>query len=131
MFSGISASVAEFVTLNWLPAVTLWLAIAVSTGATLTSFTTMVIVSLSLRFGVPLSVTRKVTVLVPGPWASVGVQVNRPFVGSIVAPAGEPGSRLNVNKLVGVSESLAVAVKLNSVPSVTALLPIAARTGAT
>src|SRR2546426_11959983 len=52
------------------------------------AITTMVIVSVSLNGGVPLSVTRTVTVLVPGVCAGVGVQVNTPVNGLIPAPTG-------------------------------------------
>src|SRR5258708_5035178 len=48
----------------------------------------MVIVSSSKRFGEPLSVTRTVRVKLPGPWASVGVHVNTPVAGAMLAPAG-------------------------------------------
>src|SRR5205823_4588847 len=53
-------------------------AMAASVGARFISATVTVIVSVALRAGVPLSVTRTVTANVPGPWASVGVQVNAP-----------------------------------------------------
>src|SRR5258708_16892188 len=81
---------------------------AASTGATLTSFTVMVIVFSSKRLGEPLSVTRTVTGKLPGPWASVGVQVKAPVAGSMLAPAGAP-LRLKVRVLAGRSGSVAVA----------------------
>ena len=66
----------------------------------------------------------------PGPWASVGVQVKTPVTGVMLAPAGAPASRLKVNVLAGRSASVAVAVKVSGVSSSTVLLPIAASTGA-
>src|SRR5438046_9283444 len=91
---------------------------AASTGATLTSFTVMVMVSSSKRLGEPLSVTRTVTVKLPGPWASVGVQVKTTVVGWMLAPAGAP-LRLKVRVLAGRSGSVAVAGKLSMVSSST------------
>ena len=49
-------------------------------------------VSNALSAGVPLSVTRTLTLWSAGPWASVGVQVNTPVVESIAAPVGAPES---------------------------------------
>src|SRR5256885_15985530 len=46
------------------------------------------------------------------------------------APVGAPGSSENVSVCAGMSESLALAVKLRSEPSVMVLFPIEARTGA-
>src|SRR5436309_846173 len=76
-----------------LPSVTVLLPMAASEGAPFNSVTTMPNVSAALMAGEPLSVTRTVTVFVLGPWASDGVQVNRPLVGLMLAPAGKPGSR--------------------------------------
>ena len=49
----------------------------------------------------------------PGPWASVGVQLNTPVVLLIVAPVGmapgAPAARLKVSVLAGRSASVAVA----------------------
>src|SRR5262245_14529795 len=49
----------------------------------------------------------------------------------MAAPAGAPGSRLKVSVLAGTSASVAVAVKVSVLPSLTDLLPMAARIGAT
>ena len=92
--AGRSASVAVAVNVSRLPSLTVLFPIAASTGATLTSLTVMLIVSESLSAGEPLSVTRTVTLYVPGPWLSVGVQVKTPVVALIAAPAGAPASRL-------------------------------------
>ena len=95
----------------------------------MTSPTVTVIVSESPSGKVPSSVTSTSKAYTPGPWASVGVQVNTPVVGSMLAPAGAP-ARLNVNALAGASESLAVAVKVNWLPSFTDWSPMRASTGA-
>src|SRR5436190_10953 len=87
-----------------------------STGALFTSFTTTVKLRVSLRLGVPLSVTCTLIVFVLGPCASVGVQLNTPLSGLMLAPAGGL-TRLNVSDLVGTSESVAVIVSVNRLPS--------------
>ena len=61
VLAGSSASVAVAVNVSRDSCCTPWSAIRPSTGATFTSPTVMVMVSVSLRFGVPLSVTRTVT----------------------------------------------------------------------
>src|SRR2546426_3666702 len=61
------------------------------------AMTKMENVSVSPSGGVPLSVTRTVAVLVLGVCAGVGVQVNTPVAELIAAPAGAPGSRVNVS----------------------------------
>ena len=58
------------------------------TGGEFTSLTTMVKLWVALRLGVPLSLTLTVMRLVLGPWASVGVQVKTPEVGSSRIPVG-------------------------------------------
>ncbi len=72
-----------------------------NTGAALASLTVTVSVSRSESVGLPLSVTTTSNVNVPGPCDSVGVQLNRPVVGSILAPAGTsplvPLAKLNVS----------------------------------
>ena len=93
--------------------------IGLRTGMLFTSLTTTVNVLESLRAGEPLSVTRTVITFVPRPCASVGVQLNSPLVGLIDAPAGAPESKLKVSVCVGISESVAVTVKLAKVPSLT------------
>src|SRR6266705_6968081 len=87
----------------------------------------MLIASKALNAGLPLSVTRTVTGNVP---LEEGVQLNAPVVAPIVAPAGAPASSEKVSVLAGMSESVAVAVKVTGVPTVPVLFPIAARTGA-
>src|SRR3990170_5763947 len=124
-----SASVAVAVNVTGLPAVPDLLPIGASNGATFTSLTVTWIVSVSNSDPVPLSVTRTVIGNEPGPCASVGVQVNAPPA-VIAAPAGAPESSEKVSVCAGMSASVAVAVKLRSEPSLTVLLPIAARTGA-
>src|SRR5437899_1271467 len=104
--------------------------IGASTGALLTSLTTIVIVSKSLNAGEPLSVTRTVTELVLGPWASVGVHVNTPEPGLIDAPAGAPGSSEKIKLCAGMSGSVADAVNVSKVPSFTFRLPIGFKVGA-
>ena len=66
-------------------------------------------VSESASAGVPSSATIISTVNVPGPSASVVVQLKSP-PGVIAAPAGAPTPRLNASKFAGVSASVAVAV---------------------
>src|SRR6266704_6939632 len=90
---------------------------------------TMVIVSRSLNGGVPLSVTRTVTVLVPGVCAGAGVQVNRPVKGLMAAPAGAPGSSVKVSVCGGWFVSIALAMKLSVLPPTTLWLPTGRRTG--
>src|SRR6266705_3900596 len=73
-------------------------------------------VRVALRFGVPPSVTRTVAVLVLPACAADGVQLNRPVNGLIIAPGGEPLSRLKVSVSAGKSASEADAVKLRVCP---------------
>ncbi len=91
------------------------------------------IVSRSLNAGLPLSVTTTSKVNVPGPCASVGVQVKTPVVALIVAPAGTcplvPLSRLKVSVCPALA-SVAVAVNVSGWPSSMLWLPMAASTGA-
>src|SRR5439155_1312308 len=122
VLAGRSGSVAVFVTTNVLSSSIIWSAGTVRTGARFTSVTTTVKLRASLEGGEPLSVTSTVTRLVLGPCASVGVQVNTPLVALMLAPAGSPGSKLNVRR--SPSGSVAVAVKLNKVCSLTDRLGI-------
>src|SRR6185503_9218028 len=108
VFAGRSGSVAVFVTTNVISSSSDWSAGTVSTGARFTSFTTTVKLRVSLSGGAPSSVTRTVIVLVPGPSATVGVQVNTPLLALMLAPAGAPGSKLKVNVFAGKSGSVAV-----------------------
>ena len=101
------------------------------TGATLTSVTLIVIAAVPLRAGVPLSVARMVTGKVPGPCASVGVQLNAPVPAPIVAPAGAPASSDHVIVFAGRSASVAVTVKASVVSSATVRFPGLVTTGAT
>src|ERR1043165_9047928 len=81
-------------------------------------------VSLTLAGGEPPAVTRIATVLVLGPWASVGVHVKTPVEGLMIAPDGAPASRLKLSACAGMSPSNAVAVKDNKDPSFTERFPI-------
>src|SRR5438105_2275498 len=83
----------------------------------------------SLRFGVPLSVTWTWTTLVVLAWRTVGRQWKSPVLPLMVAPAGGL-TRLKVRIFVGISESVAVAVKLMVWPGLTVWLVTAASTGA-
>src|SRR2546428_11733096 len=87
----------------------------------------MLIASKALIAGLPLSVTRTVTGNVP---LEEGVQLNAPVVAPIAAPAGAPASNEKVSVFAGMSESVAVAVKVTWVSSVPVLFPVAAITGA-
>src|SRR5262245_34985287 len=93
-----------------------WLAMAASVGAVFTSVMITVKVRVSVKGGEPLSVTRTVKVLVLGPWAAVGVEVKRPVVGWMLAPAGGE-TRLNVSVLAGMSGSVAGIVTFSVLPS--------------
>ena len=65
----------------------------------------------------------------PGPCASVGVQLNTPVVASIVAPkASAAASKVNVDACPA-STSVAVAVKLSAASSFTIWLPMVPSTG--
>src|ERR1044072_8401260 len=87
-----------------------------STGAEFTSVTWRVIDFVSLRAGLPLSVTLTVEVESPGPGASVGVHVKAPVLTSMLAPGGGVSSE-NASVCVGASESLAVAVSVSAASS--------------
>src|SRR5258706_2274353 len=99
--AGISGSLAVLVKVSSTPSVTVLLLMGERMGALFTSFTTIEIVSKALRAGEPLSVTRIVTLFVPGPCASVGLHVNRPDDPLMLVPEGAPGSRLNVSVWAG------------------------------
>src|SRR4051812_50034245 len=66
--------------------------------------------------GVPSSVTRMIMLLVLGTGALAVGQVNAPVPGTMLAPEGAPGSRLNTSTCGGLCASLAVAVKLSVWP---------------
>ena len=57
-------------------------------------------------------------VFVLGPCASVGVHVNTPLTGLILAPGGGL-IRLNVSVLFGTSASVALIVSVKELPSLT------------
>ena len=80
-FFGMSGSVALAVKVSSSFSFTDLLPMPASTGASFTSLTVTVIVSKASIGGVPSSVTRTVMSWVPGPSASVGVQVKTPVVG--------------------------------------------------
>src|SRR5687767_2106861 len=69
-----------------------------------------------------------VILVVDGPCASVGVQVKTPVDGWMEAPEGAFDSE-NESVCEGTSGSLAAAVKVRRLPSMTALLPTGVRTG--
>src|SRR5439155_7376957 len=130
-FAGTSVSVAVAVNVKGEPTAHAALfPIAASTGATFTSFTAIVIPSTALSCGLPLSTTWTVMEYEPGPWASVGVQLNAPVVPLRVAPvaAGAPRKSKKV-RVWPASGYVAVAVKVNGASSFTALLPIGSSTG--
>src|SRR6266550_2748069 len=117
LLAGRSGSVAEFVTTSVLSSSIIRSAGTISTGGRFTSATMTVKLRVSLEGGEPSSVTRTVIRFVLGPSASVGVQVNTPFVKLMLAPAGAPGSKLNVRVLAGRSGSVAVLVTTNVLSS--------------
>ncbi len=131
VFAGTSASVAVAVNASADPSLTVLFPIAVSVGATFTSFTVAVIASKSDIAGVPLSVARIVMGKLPGPCASVGVQEKAPVRALIVAPDGAPASSDHAMASAGRSPSVAVAVKVRAASSLTVLFPIAVSVGAT
>src|SRR2546428_72025 len=87
----------------------------------------MLIASKALIAGLPLSVTRTVTGNVP---LEEGVQLNAPDEAPIVAPAGAPASSEKVSVLAGISESVAVAVKVTGEPNVPGFGPSGGSNGA-
>ena len=93
-----------------------------TTGTTLTSFTVIVMSSVSL---VLPSVTETVKLYELGPWLSVGVKVKNPDVDPIEAPVGAFISEY-VSELSG-SAALAVNVSVSS--SSIILFPIASSIG--
>src|SRR5439155_820978 len=84
--AGRSASLAVFVTVSVLSSATVRSVGTASTGALFASVTTIVKLLVSLDSGIPLSVTFTVIRLVLGPWASLGVQVSTPLLGSRMSP---------------------------------------------
>src|SRR2546422_1169191 len=101
-----------------------------SVGAEFTSLTMIERVCVALIGGAPLSVTTTLMAFVLGPCASVGVQEKTPPL-LMLAPGGTLPAKLKVSVWLGRSESVAVTVKGNSVPSSTVWLAILGMTGAT
>src|SRR5262245_12170325 len=114
VWAGRSGSVAVAVNVSRLAS---WTVVNAGTplnvGATLTSFTVTVIGASALA--IP-SETRTLNVTVPSSSSSVGVQVNAPVDGLMLAPDGAP-TRLNVSVWAGRSGSVLVAVKVSVVSS--------------
>src|SRR5882672_8226327 len=102
-----SGSVAATLKVIDVPELTARSSIGEIAGGALTSCTTTVKRRDAVSGGAPLSATVTVMVLVAGPWASAGVQVNTPVLGSMNAPAGAPPPRLNVRVWPGWSGSVA------------------------
>src|SRR5204862_1239760 len=132
VFAGTSPSVAVAVKVTGVPTVPVLFPIAARTGAWFTSVTEIVIAAVPFIAGDPLSVATIVTGYVPGPCASVGVQLKAPVAAPIVAPvaAGVPSVSDQVIVLAGMSESVAVTVKAKFANSFTTLLPGFVTTGA-
>src|SRR5947208_8413735 len=103
---GLSGSVAEFVTLNSIPAEATWSAIDANSGGLFTSSTTTVKLTKSLSAGVPSSATLTTIIFVLGPCASDGVQVKTPVFKFRLTPVGAD-AKLNVSRLAGMSASVA------------------------
>ena len=100
----------------------------VNIGAELTSFTVNWNEFVELRLGVPSSKTRTVTVYVPGPWPSDGVQLIAP-PGLQVKFAG-PETNSKVKSFAGKSVSAAVALPVHKASSSTLWLAGRLRVGA-
>src|SRR5437773_1548179 len=116
MLPGTSPSVVELVTVSGLRAAAVRSLRADSTGALFASVTTTVKLLVSLDSGTPLSVTFTVIRLVLGPWASVGVQVNTPVLGSRFTPLGAE-TKPKVIALADRSASLAMFVTVSVLSS--------------
>src|ERR1043166_7728080 len=126
MESGKSASLAELVTRKSVNSLMVRSGRIGNVGAELVLCTTTWNERVALRLGVPLSVTRTVTMFVLG---SDGVHVNKPLLASMAAPAGAPASRVNVNVCGGWSVSVALIAKLRVWLTVTSWLLIDAVEG--
>src|SRR6185295_17121186 len=114
VLDGRSASVAVLVTVSVVNSLIVCVPGTVNTGAVFTSLTTTVKLLVTLRLGVPLSLTFTVMVFVDGPWASVGVQVSTPVTESRLTPAGAL-TKAKVKTLAGTSASVAVLVTVRLV----------------
>ncbi len=119
LLAGRSESLPETVTARGLPSSTDRSLRGANTGALLPSVTVTVKVWAPDSGGEPLSVTRTGMVTVAGPCASVGVHVNTPVAGLMLAPDGAPASRLKASVFAGASASVAVKVRVSVLPSVT------------
>src|SRR5262249_36712749 len=104
------------------------LAIAASTGGLLVGSTTTEKLWLALSDGKPLSLTTTLKALVPT-CAAVGVHLNTPLAGLMVALVGAPDPRLKVSTCGGLSGSVARLVITRCVPTAIVWLAIAASTG--
>src|SRR5437773_1523524 len=88
-------------------------------------------VLVSLKLGEPLSLTRTVIRFVLGPCVSVGVQLNTPLAGLIVAPGGGLIKlKVSIFVLFGTSGSVAVIASVNRLPSGMLCVAMAANSGA-
>src|SRR5712671_3110655 len=104
-----------------LPATIFVFATGEGIGAVFTSATAMITAPVLLRGGVPLSVTLTSTVLVDGPWDSVGVHVSTPLVEFNESP--DIGvSKVQVNVCGGRSMSVMTLVYVNGMSSFTVRL---------
>src|SRR5882672_4916943 len=132
IWAGRSGSLTTLLTVNNCPAATVLFAIGERIGAEFTSLTMMVKRWVALKLGLPLSKTRTRMLLLLGPWASLGVQVNTPLLELTDAPAGAETISY-VRMLVGTSTSVALLVKVIGVSSliVAVVLFRLFRTGAT
>src|SRR5258706_7465484 len=126
-FVGRSESEAETVKVSNVPSTTVWVSMAANSGAAFTSLTIARNVCVALKLGVPLSVTITLIELVPGPCASLGVQVKTPLDALIVALDGAPAPRLNIS--VSSSGSLAELVNVSNCNSFTVSGEIAESAG--
>src|SRR5262249_44591790 len=98
-----------------------------SDGGEFWSYTLILKLVLAERSGTPSSVT---VIVIKTPPDCVGVQVKTPLTGSMLAPAGAPGSSRYVSFCAGTSVSLACTVKLNGWPTEPVLFPGETMTGA-
>src|SRR5262245_60642971 len=116
VLAGTSTSSAVIVNVSVLSSLIVLSKIGSNTGALVTSFTVTAKLFVSLRDGMALSVGLTVSVALPGPCTSLGVQVNTPLLGLMLAPAGGE-TKLNVSALAGTSESVATVVRVSVLPS--------------
>src|SRR5947207_13145247 len=86
--AGRSGSFTTLLTVSNCPAATVLLAMGERIGAEFTSLTITVKRWVALKLGLPLSNTRTRMLLLLGPCASLGVQLNTPLTGSTAAPFG-------------------------------------------